>query len=301
MGKDELLCVDPDASRRSGTLLAVAEAVHDVDVIALASPEAGLDRLTTDTVGVVSAATFPDSPLDGVAFLSRVRSRVPDVACLLLAAGEPDVSGVAGGGVEVVDPGVDEVTLRARLLDAMTAVNDGEYPRPPDEEARLSDLRTYPLSYEPLVEGLDRIAALVEGYFGATFSNVHVISRSDQHSVACRGPAPLDTERENSVCAYAIVADEVTVVNDLAEDERFADKDYVTDYGVKGYAGAPIRSPNGHTIGTVCILDDEPIELTDEQKTALQRFADEAADQFVLNRERYRRETGAPQVVEDGQ
>lgn len=301
MPQDELLCVDADPSRRSGTLLAVAEAVHDVDVIAVASPEAGLERLSDATVGVVSAAQFPDSPFDGVEFLTRVRSRTPNTACVLLSDGETDldVGGIPGVGVEIVGPDVDEVELRARLLDAMSAVNDGEYPAPPDEEARLSDLRTYPLSYEPLVEALDRIVALVEGYFDTMFANVHVVGRSEQHSVACRGPAPLDTERENSVCAYAIVSGEVTIVNDLSEDERFADKEYVDEYGIKGYAGAPIRSPNGHTLGTVCILDDEPIDLDEEEKRALQRFADEAADQFVLNRERYRRETGSPRIVDE--
>lgn len=291
MAHSELLCVDPDPQRRSATLLAVADAVRHADAVAVGSPETAIEHVHGGTVGVVTTHEFPGSDLTGVDLLRRVREHDPSVACLLLTAedADPDVSSVPGGGVEVTT--VDD-DLRSHLLLALEAVRGSEVPLPADEEARLAHLRTYPLTDEGLVRALDRLVTLADGYFDTLFVNVHVVERDEQHSLACRGPEPLDADRADSVCTYAILSEDVTVVEDLSADERFADHEYVHEYDLGGYAGAPIRSPAGHALGTFCLLDDDPLDPTDGEREALALFAAEAADQFEYHRLRTRGDGG---------
>ena len=76
------------------------------------------------------------------------------------------------------------------------------------------------------------------------------------------------------------------VVPDTHEDDRFAKNPLVTlDPSIRFYAGAPLKSPAGHNLGTLCIIDRVPRALTKEQEKALADLADLAVREMERRKE----------------
>jgi len=94
-----------------------------------------------------------------------------------------------------------------------------------------------------------------------------------------------ETPLDPSICAHAILQSELFVVQDTTKDARFADNPLVVgDPQLRFYAGALLRSREGHPLGTLCVLDTRPRELTDSQLSALQVLAEHVRNMLELRR-----------------
>jgi PAS domain S-box-containing protein len=158
-------------------------------------------------------------------------------------------------------------------------------PLPTDETARLATLRGYEiLDTEPEPE-FDDLTLLASFICGTPRALVSLVDQDRQWFKSRRGVSIAETPRDIAFCAHAILKRDVMVVPDAKEDERFADNPIVTgEQGVRFYAGAPLITPEGHALGTLCVLDDVPRELEPEQIEALRALARQVVAQMELRR-----------------
>ena len=99
------------------------------------------------------------------------------------------------------------------------------------------------------------------------------------------GVGPRETSRAISFCSHAINQYDLFVVQDATEDARFRDNPMVTgEPRIRFYAGAPLVTPEGHAIGTLCVADCVPRVLTEEQRQALDALRRQVQAQLELRR-----------------
>ncbi len=146
------------------------------------------------------------------------------------------------------------------------------YPLPRDEKERLTRLKFYQILDTPPEEEFDDIVGLAAQICGTKLASITFIDESRQWFKARLGMADQETDRKLSFCAHAICLpeDQVFVIPDAREDERFRDYANVTGAPhIRFYAGLPLVSREGSTLGTLCVIDTEPRELTPDQLRAL--------------------------------
>ncbi len=141
---------------------------------------------------------------------------------------------------------------------------------PPDEDIRISDLYAYEILDSPREKEFDELVELAAQICNCPISLITFIDTNRQWFKAKVGVVDNETSRSASFCSHTILSEEVMVIEDATRDERFSDNPFVTgDMNIRFYAGAPIISPTGQHLGSVCVLDKKPASLTHEQQGAL--------------------------------
>jgi len=162
---------------------------------------------------------------------------------------------------------------------------------PADEAARLAALHDAQVLDTPPEEDFDDIALLASEICQTPMGMVSLIDRDRQWFKAKIGLDVPEAPRELSFCAHTITGDELLEVRDARDDERFSDNPYVTGrLGLRFYAGAPVVLDGLHSVGTVCVVDNQPRTLTASQRRALRSLARHASVQ--LESRRYARHAG---------
>ncbi len=156
---------------------------------------------------------------------------------------------------------------------------------PPGQDARLGALHAYSILDTPVESSFDDITLIASHICRTPIAVINLIDASRQWFKSERGLGVRETPLETSICAHAILEHEYLEVPDTTADPRFARNPLVTgDPGLRFYAGALLRTPDGHAIGTVCVLDYEPRKLDDEQRAVLFALARQTMAQLELRR-----------------
>lgn len=142
-----------------------------------------------------------------------------------------------------------------------------------DETARLADLASYGILDTPPEPQFDAIVSLARALFDTPISTITLVDHERQWFKARAGVDNSQGAREDSFCSHAMENDGVFVVPDAREDPRFKYNPLVTGApNIRFYAGAPLRSAAGHSLGAVCVISPQPrdaFSMADKKKLEL--------------------------------
>jgi diguanylate cyclase (GGDEF)-like protein len=165
---------------------------------------------------------------------------------------------------------------------------DLQVPVPADEEQRLRELERYGVIGTASDQHFDRIVALASSILGTPMSAISLVDADRQWFLARKGIALPETSRAISFCAHAIAGDDLLVVPDALADERFRTNPLVTaEPHLRFYAGAPLQTPEGHKLGTLCTLDQQPRHPSEAQLEQLRLLGDVVMRELELRRLRH--------------
>ena len=158
-------------------------------------------------------------------------------------------------------------------------------PIPQNEKKRLKVLWQYEVLDTVPEEVFDDLAELAAHICEAPIALISLVDEKRQWFKSKFGTDVAETSRDISFCTYAIAQPGLFIVSDATLDERFADNPLVTsEPKIRFYAGAPLVTPDGYALGTLCVIDKVPRELRLEQKQALRILAHHVVSQLELRR-----------------
>ncbi len=158
-------------------------------------------------------------------------------------------------------------------------------PVPKNESERLRRLRRYGILDTPPTPRFDRIARLAGRLLDCPIALVSLVDENRQWFKARVGLDASQTPRADAFCAHTIMGEDVLVVNDAANDPRFADNPLVKgDPDIRFYAGAPLTVSGGFAMGTLCVIDRKPRELDEAGRAVLADLAQMVVDAMEHHR-----------------
>lgn len=158
-------------------------------------------------------------------------------------------------------------------------------PLPPDEAARLTALRRLAILDTPYDPRFDRLVQLATRVFGTTGAMISLVDTDRLWFKAHTGIDVREIPRQHGLCAWAILKDEVCVIEDASQDSRFDGNPYVAgEGGLRFYAAAPLVGLGGQPVGTLAIFDTVARSFDAKAQAQLREFAALAVDAMELHR-----------------
>lgn len=277
-----IVCVNDDSTARQSTVDAFAGA--GIDARPCTTLDQVEDALGRDVSCVVTAATVGDG--DAFDVVRLVRETSPDTPVVVFTGDPRALDSLRQSELVVEFASRSLPNARERLVslvsNAALETYQVAYPVPADEQERIRALREYDVEDSGAVDAFDRLTALIARHFDIDVAFVGLLDEHEERFVACEGANWERLARENSICTHTVLDEEVTVVEDVTEDPRFASNDRLRELDIRSYAGARLTTPEGHAIGALCCVDDEPRSYSESERTDLALFAEEAREQLVL-------------------
>lgn len=158
-------------------------------------------------------------------------------------------------------------------------------PIPQNEKERLESLQELGILDANQDRTLDDLTELASELCETPVSLVTLVDEKRQFFKSRKGLDVIETPREISFCAHAILDEGLMIVPDTHQDPRFFDNPLVTGpYQVRFYAGFPLSAEGSKNLGTLCVVDMKPRKLTSFQMRALQILGRQAAHYLELLR-----------------
>lgn len=155
------------------------------------------------------------------------------------------------------------------------------------EQQRLNALRELAILDSNPEPEFDEIVHLAAAICGASISVVSLIDSDRQWFKAAVGLTETEMPRSVAFCDTTIRQTDLLLVEDARQDARFCSNPLVTgDAHIRFYAGFPVHSPDGHAVGTLCVVDQQPRRMSPEQITALRILAVQVSSRLELRLKR---------------
>ena len=153
------------------------------------------------------------------------------------------------------------------------------------EQARLQALHGYKILDTDPEKAFDDLTILASHICETPVALISLIDSDRQWFKSRVGLSVSETPREVAFCNIAIQQSDLFIVPDATKDPRFSSNPFVvSDPKIRFYAGAPITSSDGHPLGTLCVVDLVPRELTVNQQNALLALSRQVQAQFELRK-----------------
>ncbi|PTT00494.1 histidine kinase [Pedobacter sp. HMWF019] len=148
------------------------------------------------------------------------------------------------------------------------------FPVPANEMQRLLNLSELDLDYSELSEEFKDLAMLAAKVAGTDISLINLIDSYTTWTISGHGLEVQQTPREESLCQYTIMGQPQFEVSNLLLDKRFEDKDFTkAPLSLRYYLGVPLTDPDGQQIGSLCVVDTVPKNLSPEKIEMLKIIA----------------------------
>ena len=155
---------------------------------------------------------------------------------------------------------------------------------PSDETERLAAVRRYAILDTPRDGAFDRITRLASLFLGMPIAIVSIVDHDRIWFKSTEGLNGVEQiDREPGLCASAILGHETWVIEDAAVDPRALANPLVSgEFGLRFYAGSPLTTHDGYNLGTLCVIDRQPREISDQQIAVLDDLAALVVDALEL-------------------